>query len=121
MSVTRSIGKEIIQLNDECLLEIEEKEDDGYKWKNLTIKSDNKETLIGSYFTYNYSSSREWMRYNSKYIVIIASYNLGYDYTDPSVKILFDIENNQFIEGTDRELMDIYLESFKGISRKRTR
>ena len=93
MSVTRSIGKEIIQLNDECLLEIEEKEDDGYKWKNLTIKSDNKETLIGSYFTYNYSSSREWMRYNSKYISISSSFV-------PSINWLFSISNNIFTLGS---------------------
>ena len=121
MSVARILNKETIQLNDESSLVIEEKQEDGYEWKELILKSAGSETYVGSYFTHNYSCSREWMRYNSKYIAILVAYSLGYEYADPSVKVLFDIENKQSIEASDEELMDMYVECFKGVSRKRTR
>ena len=116
-----SLGKENIQLNDECLLEIEEKTDGGYKWKEVTFKSEKDSINIGFFYTYNYSCSREWMRCNSRYVVILATYNIGFDYTDPYVKILFDIESKQFVKASDDELMDIYVENFKGVSRKKKR
>lgn len=116
-----SLGKESIQLNDEYLLEIEEKTDGGYKWKEVNLKSESDNINIGFFYTYNYSCSREWMRYNSRYIAILATYNIGYDYTDPYVKVLFDIENKQFVKASDDELMDIYVESFKGVSKKKTK
>ena len=40
---------------------------------------------------------------------------------DPSIKVLFDIENKQPVEASDEELMDMYVECFKGVSRKRVR
>lgn len=121
MSIAYSLGKETIQISDEYTLELEDKTDGGYKWREVNLILGENKTNIGFYYTHNYSCSREWMRYNSKYIAILATYNLGFDYSDPCVKVLFDIENNQFIEGTDRELMDMYLECFKGVTRKRKR
>lgn len=121
MSVARILNKETIQLNNECSLLIEGKQEDGYEWKELILKSAESETYVGSYFTHNYSCSREWMRYNSKYIAILVAYSLGYEHADPSIKVLFDIENKQPVEASDEELMDMYVECFKGVSRKRAR
>ena len=61
------------------------------------------------------------MRYNSKYIAILVAYSLGYEHADPSIKVLFDIENKQQVKASDEELMDMYVECFKGVSRKRAR
>lgn len=108
-----------IPLNNDNFLEVKEKMADGYRWRELTFKSGEGEIYIGSYNIYDFSRSREWLKYNSKYIVILTSYNVGYDYTDISVKVFFDIENKQFIEGPDNELMDMYVERFKGRSRKK--
>lgn len=105
MSVARILNKETIQLNNECSLVIEGKHEDGYEWKELILKSDESETYVGSYFTHNYSCSREWMRYNSKYIAILVAYSLDYEHADPSIKVLFDIENKQPVEASDEELM----------------
>lgn len=73
MSVARILNKETIQLNNECSLVIEGKQEDGY------------------------------------------------EHADPSIKVLFDIENKQPVEASDEELMDMYVECFKGVSRKRAR
>ena len=85
---------------------------------NKVVFELNEETLfIGSYFTYG--PNNEWAEYNSDYVVIFSEIfdKSSYDYKIV-VKRLFDIKNRSFLNGTYDELMGIYNNSFKGISRK---
>ena len=114
MSIVKNISKKEISLNDKEAIIEEEKSEDGYEWKEVTFKSEDMEFDIGSYYTYNYSYSTEWMEYNSEYIVLMAVYVLGFDeISEPQVKAMFDIKSKSFITGNSEELRKIYYNSFK--------
>ena len=114
MSIIKNINKNEIRLNDKEAIIEEEKSEDGYEWKEVTFKSEDMEFDIGSYYTYNYSYSTEWMEYNSEYIVLMAVYVLGFDeISEPQVNVMFDIKSKSFIMGSSEELRKIYNNSFK--------
>lgn len=120
MSIVHSYGKEEISINDKEKIIIETKSEDGYEWKEVEYKSADDEIHIGSYYTYNYSSSNEWMEYNENYIILLVVYKYGYENSDTQVKKIFDIKSKQLIKGTQEELLEIYNQEFKGISKKKT-
>ena len=119
MSITYSYGKEEISINENESMVIETKGEDGYKWKEVTYKSTQDEIFVGSYFTYNYSSSREWMEYNENYIALLAVYTFGYEISDTKVKKIFDINNKQLIDGSKEELLEIYNREFNKPNKKK--
>lgn len=121
MAVLFKLGKSTIPLNEKESIILEERSQDGYEWNEVTFKTGEEEYYIGSYYTYNYSSSREWMEYNSDLIVLMTIYTAGYEISDPEVNKMFDIKNRQLVKGTKEELMDCYNSSFKGISKKKTK
>lgn len=120
MSVVHSYGKDKILINEIEFMIIETKGEEGYEWKEVTYKSSLDEMYIGSYYTYNYSSSREWLEYNENYIVLLAIYTFGYEISDTQVKKVFDINSKQLIEAPQEELLRIYNQEFKGLSKKKT-
>ena len=120
MSVVHSYGKEVILINENESLIIETKSEEGYKWKELTFKTIGEEEIyIGSYSTYNYSFSREWMEYNDKYVILLAIYTYGYEISDTQVEKIFDITSKKFVEGSQEELCEIYNREFKEITKKK--
>ena len=119
MSVVHSYGKEKVSIDGEKFLVIETKGEEGYEWKEVTFKTKQEEIYIGGYYTYNYSSSRQWMEYNSDFIVLMAIYTCGYDVSDPQVMNMFDIKSKKIVEGEQSQLIELYNKEFKGISRKK--
>ncbi len=108
MSVEHIKRKKTIPVNDKEYIELVSKAEDGYDWDEVYLKSDKEKHFVGSYYTYNYSSSREWMEYNDSYIALIKQYTYGYEVSNPIIKELFDIKTKAHIKGTDEELDYIY-------------
>ena len=113
MSVLHKLKTNVIELNDIDSIIVDEYFEEGYKWNDITYKSGNNKYYIGSYSTYNYSSSREWMEYNSEIIVLMRISTYGYEISDPEVIKMFDIKSKQFISGTKEELYDYYKNKIK--------
>ena len=121
MSVVHSYGKEIISINESGSIIIETKSEEGYEWKEVSFKTNGEEEIgIGSYSTYNYSSSREWMEYNDNVIALLAIYTYGYEASDTYVQVIFDIQSKQLIKGSQEELVKIYNQEFNELSKKKT-
>lgn len=106
MSVMHKLKTNIISLNNKDSIIIEE----GYQWNEVTYKSEKSKYLIGAYSIYNYSSSREWMEYNSETIALMRICSYGYELSDPEVIKIFDIKSKEFITGTNEELYAYYEE-----------
>lgn len=119
MSVVHSLSKNEIAVNDEDSIIVEGKSEDGYFWNEVTFKSGEEKFYIGSYYTYNYSSSHEWMEYNSDFIVLMVIYTYEYEVSEAQVNKLFDIKSKQFMNGTQDELIESYNNSFKGVCKKK--
>lgn len=119
MSVTWSFEKKEIEINEKNSIIIESKGEEGYTWDEVTFKSEEGEVSIGAYYTYNYSSSREWMEYNSNYIVLLSIYMDGYEPCDTEIKKLFDVNSRRFIEGSQEELFEYYNQEFKQNNKKK--
>ena len=121
MSVVHSYGKEKISINESSSIIIETKSEEGYEWKEVFFKTNGEEEIgIGSYYTYNYSSSREWMQYNDNVIALLAIYTYGYEVSDTYVQVIFDIKSKQLIKGSQEELVKIYNQEFNELSKKKT-
>ena len=60
------------------------------------------------------------MEYNENYIILLVVYKYGYKNSDTQVKKIFDIKSKQLIRGAQEELLKIYNQEFKGISKKKT-
>ena len=118
MSIVRSYGKEEILINENKIIIIETKEEDGYEWKEVTYKS-NDEIKIGSYYTYNYTSSIEWMEYNDDYIVLLIIHKGGHVNSKTLIKKMFNIKLKQFVYGSQEQLLEVYNKSFKGNAKKK--
>ncbi len=123
MSKEYILEKKEIIISEDASLILEDKVED-YEWTEVTYKSKNKKIFIGSFFTDGYSE-KQWMEYNSKYVVIMKD-KYGYiddeiDYYDddnfgyigPSVVTMFSIDSESFIEGSDKEKLDLYENEFK--------
>lgn len=119
MSIEYSYGKTLVESNEDYSIFTMEKSEDGYRWKEVTVETEKESFFAGSYYTYNYSSSVEHMRYNSEYIVIISKCTMGYDHYEPVVASIFDLKTMKFIDASRDELMNIYKSSFEGQSLKR--
>jgi len=121
MSIVHSYGKVEIPINEKEFIIIETKGEDGYEWKEVSFQTkDEKEIFIGSYYTYNYSSSREWIEYNNNVIALLGVYACGNEISDTYVQVIFDVNSKQLINGSQEELLKIYIQEFKGISKKKT-
>lgn len=118
MSIEWSFKPKETPVNETDAIITQEFENDGYSWIKVKYRTGENEIEIGSYFTYNYSSSREWMEHNENYIVLMCVDTYGYDVSDPYVISLFDIKSKRLISGTREELLEIYYQEFKGISKQ---
>ncbi len=132
MGQTYSIGKKEIALSNNAVLILEKKSED-YEWVEVTYQSSDKEILLGSYFEYSFGSGKEWLEYNDDFVVLMKDKYGYYDsandddlyyydddnfgYIGPNVKIMFDINNEKFVQGTEEELLELYLSSFKNQGR----
>jgi len=121
MSVTHSYGKVLLKVNDFCSIITETKGEDGYVWNEVTFKSesDEKEIYIGSYFSYNYTNSNEWMEYNENYIALLKIPKIGYQNLDMQITKLFDINKKEVIQDSQENLLDVYNSEFKGITKNK--
>lgn len=112
-----SLEKKQIKLNDNAVMILEKKADD-YEWVEVTYRTDEKEIYIGSYFTFNYTE-HEWLEYSSDYIIIMKDeYGYideslpyydddNYGYLGQSVKVIFSITEEKFVEGSPEEKLAI--------------
>ena len=108
MSVEHIIDKKRVPIKDKDYIEILSKKEDGYTWDEVYYKNDELNQFIGSYYTYNYSSSREWMEMNDKYIAFMRQCTFGYDVYPRKITALFDIEAKAHVKGTEEDLEYFY-------------
>ena len=109
MGRTYTLSKKEILFNDNKRIIIEEKSDD-YQYAEVTYSNGKDTIYIGSYFT-AYSIDKEWIEFNGEYVVIM-EYIRGDRYVGPRVVRMFDMKNEQFVEGNVDELLEIYAQSF---------
>lgn len=112
-----SLEKKQIKLNDNAVMILEKKADD-YEWVEVTYKTAEKEIFVGSYFTFNYTE-HEWLEYSPDYIIIMKDQYGYYDdnqpyydddnfgYLGPTVKVMFSVAEERFVEGTAEEKLAI--------------
>ena len=109
MGRTMTLSKKEIHFNDNKTIILEEKSDD-YQYAEVTYSNGKEKVYIGSYFT-DYSINKEWIEFNEEYVVLM-EYIYSDEYTGPRVMKMFDMKNEQFVDGNIDELLEIYAQSF---------
>ena len=119
MSIEHYYGKKEISINEDKSIIIEEKGEDGYRWETVSFKTGQDLMYVGTYYTYDYLCSKEWIKYNENYIVFLIMHNYGYEWSEPQVGKIFDMSSKQFIEGSKEQLLEFYRENFNSNIKKR--
>ena len=109
MGRTMTLSKKEIHFNDNKTIILEEKSDD-YQYAEVTYSNGKEKVYIGSYFT-DYSINKEWIEFNEEYVVLM-EYIYSDEYIGPRVMKMFDMKNEQFVDGNIDELLEIYAQSF---------
>ncbi len=112
MSVEISYGIEKIEISKSDFILLEKKAEDGYTWFEVTFKSNDEHIFIGSYYTYNYGMTREWLKYNTETIAIAKEYIPSFCIHGIQIERLFDIKTRRFIEGSQEDLLNYYNQQF---------
>lgn len=109
MGRTMTLSKKEIHFNDNKTIILEEKSDD-YQYAEVTYSNGKEKVYIGSYFT-DYSINKEWIEFNEEYVVLM-EFIYSDEYIGPRVMKMFDMKNEQFVDGNIDELLEIYAQSF---------